>query len=97
MMAHRKFKDIYITKHAEFRAKERFSMNFQTLCQEAWDSLDQGIDALGDPTLRDMIYYKAVNSDVSGVYAHKGVLYFFKDECLVTLYPISWIAIPGEP
>lgn len=90
----RLFNGIYITAHAEMRAKQRLQMNFKDLCQDAFDSLEKGIDALGDPTLRDMVIDRAVRHGASGIYAYKGVLYIFVENAVVTVYPLQWIAIP---
>lgn len=83
--------DLKITRHAIKRAKERFGMNYKELQIKASLSLTDGIDAMADPTLREMCINKFDLYDISGIYLYQNVVYIFIDDRLITVYPISWI------
>ena len=88
-----KYNDIKITSHAQERAAERTDIEtLDELCQAAEKSITEGIDALADPTLRELVYAYAKRHNNSGMYAYKGYVYVFKDDALVTIIPIGWLA-----
>lgn len=81
-----------ITKHAIDRARERLGLNVSSLKKSAHLSLTEGIDALGDPVLREMCIHKAKKYNVSGIYLYKNAVFIFVEDILVTVYPIHWLS-----
>jgi hypothetical protein len=88
-----RFKTIKISSHSIERAFERTTIKTRSeLATLAFESLEEGIDVLGDPTLREMCYRNAVKNHNCGTYAHKGIVFIFREDILVTVYPMSWLA-----
>lgn len=54
-------------------------------------SLTEGVNFLEDPVLRKMLMPKAKKHEASGIYLYDGMLFFFKDNVVVTVYPIGWL------
>jgi hypothetical protein len=87
------YKGIRISHHAQVRALERTTIRDNaTLAAEALASLNEGIDVLAEPVLRDQCYQYARKHKSCGMYAHNGVVYIFKDDTVVTLIPIAWLS-----
>jgi hypothetical protein len=82
-----------ITAHAQERAYERTEIkNREDLCAYVDGAVNEGIDALADPTLRPLCYNYAVRKNSSGMYAFRGIVFIFIDASLVTILPIAWLA-----
>lgn len=89
--------EIKLTYHAIQRGKERLGLKAKTLKEHALKSLtEEGMDALADETLRPYLIKRAKKHDCSGIYLYRNGVFIFKDEYLVTVYPISWIALKGD-
>lgn len=87
-----KISDIKISQHAIERYVERFSrVDLNRLRQLAYLSIVNGINATFDETIRPMIIDKCRRHGASGAYMYENAIFFFKDDVLVTVYPISWI------
>lgn len=80
-----------ISDHARERAYERFNMDASQLKFYANKSLNDGIDVFQDPSLRDMFLEKSEDKEPSGIYLLEGKVYVFKDDVLVTVYPLSFV------
>ena len=89
--------NIKLTRHAIERGKERLNLGPKDLKQHAIGSLgDDGIDALADETLRPYLIKSAIKHGASGMYLYRNGVFVFKDDCLVTVYPLSWITQKGS-
>lgn len=83
---------INLTKHSILRAKERFNLSVKELKRLAIESLSEGNDVFADPVLRPFFLNKIKKfPDTSGIYYHEGILFFFSDDYLTTVYPISFL------
>lgn len=87
---------IELTLHAIQRGKERLGLNARELRDHALKSLTEGTDALSDETLRPYLIRRALRHESSGIYLYRNGVFIFKDQYLVTVYPISWIALKGD-
>jgi hypothetical protein len=86
------YKGIRVSAHAQDRAAQRTSIkDAAQLCEKAYLSLTEGIDALGDPALRELCLARAKKNQNCGMYAFEGIVYIFKEATLTTVYPIGWL------
>lgn len=86
----RGYRGVLITKHAEARAIERLSMNFDKIKVLAAESLENGVDILHDESTRAEFLPSAKRHDCDGMYSHEGIVFVFKGNRLVTVYPLNW-------
>lgn len=86
---------IKVSYHAKERARSRLGMTPKELKKAALLSLEEGIDALADETLRPLVLRKAIRND-SFMYLYQGAVFIFKEDTLVTVYPVSWLALHGD-
>ena len=86
---------IIVTTHAKERGRERFHLSAEELATLAALSLDSedSIDVLHDPTLRPLAINSALRHDASGMYSFRGIVFIFRNQYLVTVYPVSWLGM----
>ena len=95
-MLNRKFEidGVIISRHAQLRALQRTQITcHRALGSMAVRSLSEGIDILGDPVLRELALKRAVRHGDHGLYAIEGIVFVFKEDTVVTVFPISWLAL----
>ena len=83
--------DIRISTHAKKRAFERANIPVAQLEANAQACLDEGVDALQDEVLRPLCLYKVRKYNNSSMYLHKGQIYVFVEDILVTLFPLHYL------
>lgn len=84
--------EINITEHSKKRAKLRFGLSSKKLKKLAVMSLSEGIDVFSDPILRPFFLKKVIkHPETSGIYYYQGILFFFSDDYLTTVYPLSYV------
>lgn len=82
---------IKLSTHAIERAWQRGRMDRSQLMYYANKALDEGINALTDETMREMIKKRVEKHQPSGVYLLDGNVYIFKDDALVTFMPLDFL------
>lgn len=83
--------DIFITHHAEARAKERFSWNKQTTLKMAYKAFTEGKDvskAKGHLKKYIALQYNKEQKEANQIRIHGQIIYLFKDNLLITLFMI---------
>lgn len=83
--------NIKISDHAKERAYERFGIDASQLKFFANKSLNEGIDVFQDPVLRDIFLAKSKKHEPSGIYLLEGKVFVFKEDVLITVYPLSFV------
>lgn len=82
---------IRISLHAQQRGRERLGLSVRQLKESAISSLENGIDAMSDESLRPGLIKSALKHNASGIYLFQNGVFIFKEDTLVTVYPISWL------
>lgn len=83
---------IELTYHAIVRAKKRLNLNHRDLKKKATLSITDGVDVFADPVFRP-IFLKKIEKhpETSGIYYFEGIFFFFSDNFLTTVYPLSYL------